>query len=57
MEGRWNRSEPEAVNPELGSLRNSRQKAMNEIRMEEVVAEENLRQALRAVKRNRGAPA
>ena len=39
----------------MGSLRNSRQKAMNEIGMEEVVAEENLRQALRAVKRNRGA--
>ncbi|MDZ7639813.1 MAG: hypothetical protein U5J83_16445 [Bryobacterales bacterium] len=28
---------------------------MNEIRMEAVVAEENLRQALAAVKRNRGA--
>lgn len=36
-------------------MRNSRQKAMNEIRMEEVVAEGNLRQALAAVKRNRGA--
>lgn len=36
-------------------MRNSRQKAMNEIGMEEVVADENLRQALGAVKRNRGA--
>ncbi len=52
---RWNRGSPEAANPEVGGLRNSRQKAMNEIGMEEVVAEENLRQALRAVKRNRGA--
>ena len=45
-QGRW---EPECVS------RNSRQKAMHEDLMDEVVAEKNLARARAAVKRNRGA--
>ena len=41
--------------PEGRARRDSRQKAMHEDLMEQVAAEENLRRALKAVKRNRGA--
>ena len=57
------RSEAEAVEPRRAATggpegrarRDSRQKAMHEDLMEQVAAEENLRRALKAVKRNRGA--
>ena len=55
MQKRWNRGGHRPAVPEGRVKRNSRQKAMHEDLMEQVAAEENLRRALEAVKRNCGA--